>query len=108
VKVATASDNIQDPFIPTGSGNILEIARWTPLAGHLHAGELPVTFGMVTDAAAELLGSGADYGLRPGAVRIWWLRTAKTPCARGWRRGQNDRCFEGKANLGEDAGLGGF
>ena len=80
VKVATASDNIQDPFIPTGSGNILEIARWTPLAGHLHAGELPVTFGMVTDAAAELLGSGADYELRPGAVRIWWLRTAKTPC----------------------------
>jgi cytosine/creatinine deaminase len=71
VKIATASDNIQDPFIPTGSGNILEIARWTPLAGHLHAGELPVTFGMVTDAAAELLGSGADYGLRPGVVRIW-------------------------------------
>ncbi len=71
VKIATASDNIQEPFIPTGSGDILEIARWTPLAGHLHAGELPVTFGMVTDAAAELLGSGADYGLRPGAVRIW-------------------------------------
>jgi cytosine/creatinine deaminase len=37
VKIATASGNIQDPFIPTGSGNILEIARWTPLAGHLHA-----------------------------------------------------------------------
>jgi cytosine/creatinine deaminase len=71
VKVAIACDNIQDPFILTSSGDILEIARWTPLAGHLHAGELLVTFGMVTDAGAELLGSGADYGLRPGAVRIW-------------------------------------
>jgi cytosine deaminase len=70
-KITTASDNIQDPFILTGSGDILEIARWTRLAGHLYAGELLVTFGMVIDAGAELLGSGADYGLRPGAVRIW-------------------------------------
>ena len=35
VPVAAASDNIQDPFIPTGSGDLLEVARWTLLSGHL-------------------------------------------------------------------------
>ena len=35
VRVAAASDNIQDPFIPIGSGDLLEIARWTLVAGHL-------------------------------------------------------------------------
>jgi cytosine/creatinine deaminase len=67
VKIATGSDNIQDPFIPTGSGDILEIARWTLLAGHLHAIELPVAFGMITHVPAGLMGLGVDYGLRPGA-----------------------------------------
>ncbi len=28
IPVAAASDNIQDPFVPTGSGDLLEIARW--------------------------------------------------------------------------------
>ena len=34
VTVACASDNIRDPFVPTGSGDMLEIARWTVLAAH--------------------------------------------------------------------------
>jgi len=67
VKIAAASDNIQDPFIPTGSGDMLEIARWTLLAGHLHAAELPIAYGMATHVPASLMGLGADYGLRPGA-----------------------------------------
>jgi cytosine deaminase len=67
VKIAAGSDNIQDPFIPTGSGDMLEIARWTLLAGHLHASELPEAFGMITHVPAGLMGLGADYGLRPGA-----------------------------------------
>lgn len=66
-KIATASDNIQDPFIPTGSGDMLEMARWTLLAGHLHASELPVAYGMITHVPAGLMGLGADYGLRAGA-----------------------------------------
>jgi cytosine deaminase len=67
VKIAAGSDNIQDPFIPTGSGDMLEIARWTLLAGHLHASELPEAFGMITHVPAGLMGLGADYGLCPGA-----------------------------------------
>jgi cytosine/creatinine deaminase len=67
IRIATASDNIQDPFIPTGSGDMLEIARWTLLAGHLHASELPLAYAMVTHVPAGLMGLGANYGLRAGA-----------------------------------------
>jgi cytosine/creatinine deaminase len=66
VPVACASDNIQDPFVPSGSGDLLEIARWTLLAGHLGFNDLGRAFEMVTDAPARLLGL-EDYGLREGA-----------------------------------------
>lgn len=66
VTVAAASDNIQDPFVPTGSGDLLEIARWTLLAGHLGFNDLSRAFEMVTAAPARLLGFD-DYGLREGA-----------------------------------------
>lgn len=66
VTIATASDNIQDPFVPTGSGDMLEIARWTLLAGHLRGDELPAAHRMITTAPARLMGLGKDYGLRPG------------------------------------------
>jgi cytosine deaminase len=67
VPIATASDNIQDPFVPTGSGDMLEIGRWTLLAGHLHGSELDTVYSMITDIPARLLGLGADYGIRSGA-----------------------------------------
>ncbi len=67
VTVAGASDNIQDPFVPSGSGDLLEIARWTLLAGHLGLNDLEKAFGMVTSAPAQLLGFGDDYGVRVGA-----------------------------------------
>jgi cytosine deaminase len=67
VPIAAASDNIQDPFVPTGSGDMLEIGRWTMLAGHLHASELDVVYSMITDIPARLIGLGGDYGIRPGA-----------------------------------------
>jgi len=66
VTLATATDNIQDPFVPTGSGDMLEIARWTVLAGHLRGDELAAAHRMITTAPARLMGLG-DYGLRPGA-----------------------------------------
>lgn len=66
VTVAAASDNIQDPFVPTGSGDLLEIGRWTLLAGHLGFNDLGRAFEMVTSAPARLLGF-QDYGLREGA-----------------------------------------
>ena len=67
VPVAAASDNIQDPFVPSGSGDLLEIARWALLAGHLGSNDLGRAFEMVTTAPARLMGLADDYGIRPGA-----------------------------------------
>ncbi|MBZ7927393.1 amidohydrolase family protein [Ensifer adhaerens] len=67
VTIATASDNIQDPFVPTGSGDMLEIARWTLLAGHLRGDELAAAHKMITTAPARLMGLGRNYGLKAGA-----------------------------------------
>jgi cytosine deaminase len=67
VTVACASDNIQDPFVPTGSGDMLEIARWTLLAAHLGSHELARAFDMASVNPARLLGLENDYGLRAGA-----------------------------------------
>ncbi|GGF70723.1 deaminase [Mameliella alba] len=75
-KIATASDNIQDPFVPTGSGDMLEIARWTLLAGNLMADELRDVHRMITDIPARLMGLGANYGIRPGA----WADLVLTDC----------------------------
>ncbi|WP_033056858.1 amidohydrolase family protein [Sinorhizobium arboris] len=67
VTIATASDNIQDPFVPTGSGDMLEIARWTLLAGHLRGDELAAAHRMITTAPARLMGLAKDHGLKAGA-----------------------------------------
>jgi len=67
VLVASASDNIQDPFVPSGSGDLLEIARWGLLAGHLGSNDLGRAFEMVSSAPARLLGLERDYGVREGA-----------------------------------------
>ena len=66
VTVAAGSDNIQDPFVPTGSGDLLEIGRWALLAGHLGSNDLPRAYEMITSAPAKLLGF-EDYGVRVGA-----------------------------------------
>jgi cytosine deaminase len=67
VPVACGSDNIQDPFVPTGSGDMLEMARWTFLAGHLGCGDLAQAYAMATAIPAQLLGLGETYGLHEGA-----------------------------------------
>jgi cytosine deaminase len=67
VPVAAASDNIQDPFIPIGSGDLLEIARWTIVAGHLGLTDLRTAFDMVSATPAAIIGLGNDWGIRPGA-----------------------------------------
>ncbi|MCF3947988.1 amidohydrolase family protein [Acidiphilium iwatense] len=66
VPLATASDNIQDPFVPTGSGDMLEVGRWTLLAGHLHADDMAQVYAMITTVPARLMGL-QNYGLREGA-----------------------------------------
>lgn len=67
IPVAAASDNIQDPFVPTGTGDLLEIARWTLLAGQFGLSDLPQMFEMVSSVPAEMIGLGADWGIRKGA-----------------------------------------
>ena len=66
VPVAAASDNIEDAFVPTGSGDLLEIARWTLLAGHLGLNDLRIAFDMVSSVPAALMGLD-DLGIREGA-----------------------------------------
>jgi cytosine deaminase len=79
VPVAAASDNIQDPFVPSGSGDLLEIARWALLAGHLGSNDLGRAFEMVTSAPARLLGLDGDYGIRPGARADLLIAEAEDP-----------------------------
>ncbi|HVL35394.1 MAG TPA: amidohydrolase family protein, partial [Burkholderiales bacterium] len=79
VPVAAASDNIQDPFVPSGSGDLLEIGRWALLAAHLGSNDLPRAFEMVTSAPARLLGIDADYGLREGARADLLIADAADP-----------------------------
>jgi cytosine/creatinine deaminase len=67
VPVACASDNIQDPFVPTGSGDMLEMARWTLLAGHLGSAGLGHAYAMATTMPAQLLGLRETYGIHEGA-----------------------------------------
>ena len=67
VTVAAASDNIQDPFVPIGSGDLLEVARWTLTAGHLGLTDLPAAFELISTNPASMIGLGKDWGIEPGA-----------------------------------------
>src|SRR5262245_11736811 len=66
VPVAAASDNIQDPFVPPGSGDLLEVAGWALLAGHLGSTDLGRAFEMITSAPARLMAL-EDHGIKVAA-----------------------------------------
>jgi cytosine deaminase len=78
VPVAAASDNIQDAFVPVGTGDLLEIARWTMLAAHFDGGDFDAAFRMVTSNAAGLLGL-SHYGLHEGARADLLITSAEDP-----------------------------
>jgi len=78
IPVAAASDNIQDPFVPTGTGDLLEIARWTLLAGHFGLSDLRQVFEMVSAVPAQMIGLGADWGIRKGARADLLIAGAET------------------------------
>jgi len=67
VAVAAASDNIQDAFVPIGSGDLLEVARWTVVAGQLGLNDLRGAFEMVSSVPARLMGLADEWGIREGA-----------------------------------------
>ena len=48
------------------SGDLLEIARWTVLAGHLGLSDLQTAYEMVSSVPATAIGIGEDWGIRPG------------------------------------------
>jgi cytosine deaminase len=79
VRVAAASDNIQDPFVPTGSGDLLEIARWTLLCGHLGLDEHRTAFDMVASTPASIIGLGSDWGIHKGARADLLIADADDP-----------------------------
>ncbi|MBW5447918.1 amidohydrolase family protein [Cohnella sp. CFH 77786] len=66
VRIAAASDNIQDPFHPFGRGDLLQIGLMTAYAAHL-AGEedLYEVLRMLTELPASILGL-QDYGVSAG------------------------------------------
>jgi len=66
VRVAAASDNIQDPFHPFGRGDMLQIGLMTSYAAHL-AGEQDIlaVLRMLTYVPAEVTGQ-REYGIHPG------------------------------------------
>lgn len=66
VMVAIASDNIQDPFVPTGTGDLLELARWTMLAGHFDDRDFATAFRMISETPARMM-ERARHGIRVGA-----------------------------------------
>jgi cytosine deaminase len=78
IPVAAASDNIQDPFVPTGTGDLLEIARWTLLAGQFGLSDLRRMFEMVSAVPAQMIGLGADWGIRKGARADLLIARAET------------------------------
>ncbi|MDR7520812.1 MAG: amidohydrolase family protein [Armatimonadota bacterium] len=67
VQVAYASDNIQDPFTPVGTGDLLETGRWLFLAAHLPPEFLPRVYDMGSLAPAAMMGLGTDFGIHVGA-----------------------------------------
>lgn len=67
VRVAIASDNIQDAFIPVGSGDLLEVARWAMMAAHFGLHDLGRAFDMVSVVPAAAMGLGANCEIKPGA-----------------------------------------
>lgn len=67
IPLATASDNIQDPFHPFGQGDLLQIGLLTAYAGHLASREdLRKLLRMITVVPAFNMGM-ADYGIRVGS-----------------------------------------
>ena len=55
VPVVSASDNIQDAFVPVGTGDMLEAARWTILAAHLLKDAPRRAFEMISATPARLM-----------------------------------------------------
>jgi cytosine deaminase len=79
VRVACAWDNIQDPFNPVGTGDLLEVSRWTFLAAHLPWEMSSHLYAMVSTVPAGLMGLEPDFGVREGAFADLMIVDAADP-----------------------------
>jgi cytosine deaminase len=67
VNIASAQDDVNDPYYPFGKPDQLEVGQYTAHVGHLtYPSELETVFDMVTTNAARALRL-PDYGLEPGS-----------------------------------------
>jgi cytosine/creatinine deaminase len=66
VNVASAQDDVNDPYYPFGKPDQLEVGQYTAHVGHLtYPSELETVFDMVTTSPARALRL-PDYGIEPG------------------------------------------
>ena len=67
VNVASAQDDVNDPYYPFGKPDQLEVGQYTAHVGHLtYPSELETVFDMITTNPARALRL-PDYGIEPGA-----------------------------------------
>lgn len=79
IPVATASDNIHDPFHPFGRGDLLQIALITAYGAHMGApADLRQLLRMITEIPAGILGL-SGYGISPGNEADFVIVDARTP-----------------------------
>lgn len=79
IPLATASDNIHDPFHPFGRGDLLQIGLLTAYAAHMgRPADLRVLLRMMTETPARILGLGS-YGVQPGCSADFVILDGETP-----------------------------
>lgn len=79
IPIATASDNIQDPFHPFGRGDLLHIALITAYGAHMGSPrDIRNLLRMVTEIPAQILGL-TNYGISVGNPAQFVLFDAQTP-----------------------------
>ncbi|KHF41208.1 amidohydrolase family protein [Halalkalibacter okhensis] len=78
VKVATASDNVCDPFHPFGRGDLLQIAQLTGYTAHMGGRQDMITLlKMITEVPAKLIGSQL-CGIKVGELADFVLVDSKS------------------------------
>ena len=79
VPVSCGSDNVQDPFNPFGSGDLLQVANLLAHTAHLgSAAEQDLALDMITGIPAASLGL-PNYGLQPGCYADLMVLDTRDP-----------------------------
>lgn len=79
IRIATASDNIHDPFHPFGRGDMLQIALLTAYGAHMGSPtDLRCLLRMITEIPASILDLNS-YGIAAGNPADFLLMDAGTP-----------------------------